>query len=738
MNKTYNIVSKSTVLEQIRFFFLSTNISTEKQILKLRKTIIYILSSLLIAVPLTNSEFFYNQFISPKFVILLIGSMALLGVFTYFSICQASLKTLNNNHCYILSIYMAGIILSTVFAVNPAFALQGSFIRQLGLISYLCFCITFFAVIVAVEDERKHFEFLFKAFVLAGSLVALYGLGQIIGLISIPIGQATQTMIETQSKRVNSTLGHADFTGNFLLYVVYPIAILVITSKANKVKLLFSGVLISVVLSIIFTGTRGAWIGLIIGGLVFLFFTFSERKVLLAKIPKSTLRYITSIVISGIILLILFIGFTKWGMPIRSRLLAFSAEGYTGAGRTTLWKYTISLFPKYWLTGWGLDSFRFAELPYKTIEIAKLTSGFNQEDPHNIFLSSLVSTGLFTTVVYISLIFFALRYFLVAIYVASEKNDKWCSIGLLSSFSGVLVHGFFIYHDISTGLYFFFFLAISYCWYKVVTKEKVTEKPTKNIKTKPVESNKKNLSWLLAAILSIPLIGAIIYSSMLLVADYNIRLCSIAASVGDYNSTVDYGKRAVEMPLYQTDFYFLFATSLTQILNVNPNLDIKQVSKLAIDYAEKSTVHTAKAEASFILIASLNLSIGELKAAENALKKAEQADPQNPFVQLIWGSYFISVGDIDAAENALKKAELVKPRNPLIPTTRASGFIKKGELDKAFEQLMIAKSLSASNSSQKRLARDIVKQTYQSTGKENLREQVFDLYPKLREEFEQK
>ncbi len=685
---------------QLNRFFLAPQGIAQEQLGVLRYTIVYILAGLLLAVPIVKTDLFYHQFLWPKFTILLIGSMALAGMFLCFLIYEPSLRVLRNKYCYLMGVYIIAVFITTIFAINPALALQGSFARQMGLITYICFFVTFFTVIIGVQDERKHFDLLIKAVFFAGSLVTIYSVGQTIGLFSVSYPKGTVVAIEKQTMRINSTLGHPDFTGNFLLYIVYTIMVMAIINSDRKKRIAAAIISTLSILSILFTGTRGAWVGLLAGGLVLLFLAFLERKHLFALIPQKNILKITTAIITSIVSLLVLLAFTKWGAPVRARLLAFSTEGYTGAGRTTLWQYTLSLFPKYWLTGWGLDSFRYASLPYKTPLIASLTTGFNQEDPHNAYLSSLVSTGLFTTILYLSLIVFALRYFLLAIGAASTKDDKWLGIGLLSSFSAVLVHNFFIFHDLPTGFYYFFFLALSYSWYQVVTKvtvEKINKRTSPKQNPKEV-GNRKKLLWALA---SLPMLAAIGYSLMLLFADYSINNCFAAADRGNYTATLESGKEAVSLPLYQTDYDYMFAGALSKIITVNHNLDAAQISKLALSYAQKSTTRTVRPEANYVFLALIAIKSKDFSIAQKALTKAGQIDPQNPMINLMWGEYFLRTGD----------------------------------LDKALEQLIIARSLRSPKRLQRQLTKGIVAETYKSPDNEYIREQLFTKYPKLRNKF---
>jgi hypothetical protein len=80
-------------------------------------------------------------------------------------------------------------------------------------------------------------------------------------------------------------------------------------------------------------------------------FLFIERGVALKDVSRRT-RLIGGLAIScGIALAVVFIAFAESAGPVRERLMAFYTEGFTGAGRTTLWRVALSMIPQYWLSG---------------------------------------------------------------------------------------------------------------------------------------------------------------------------------------------------------------------------------------------------------------------------------------------------------------------------------------------------------------------------------------------------
>src|SRR5437867_2438402 len=145
-------------------------------------------------------------------------------------------------------------------------------------------------------------------------------------------------------------------------------------------------------------------------------------------------------------------------MVVRAR--SFLTEGFTGAGRTLLWRDSLKMAPDFVITGCGPEGFRKAFLAYKSKELARFAPDNNNESSHNSYLDASISfglpgAGLFATIIVstFSLLSGARR--------RVNQRRRVIITGLLSSFAAVTVHNFFIFDQVPTGLYFFSVLALA-------------------------------------------------------------------------------------------------------------------------------------------------------------------------------------------------------------------------------------------------------------------------------------
>jgi tetratricopeptide (TPR) repeat protein len=339
-------------------------------------------------------------------------------------------------------------------------------------------------------------------------------------------------------------------------------------------------------------------------------------------------------------------------------MMSFYTEGFTGAGRTIIWKSTPDMIPRYALSGTGLEMFRVAFLPYKTAELARISGGVNPEDPHNAYLSSLLSTGIVSTALFFILIVAAVRYLLLSIRRADNKGDKLVAIGLLSSMSGVMIHNIFIFPLIPTGLYFFLFLSLSYCWHSIVSGNEVLAKQDANIKSRAELKARgvrhEMLLWLLCCL---PLLVAANYAHRVYMADRNVTHCLAAAQACNYQQVLFYGEGATNADLGQTDYHCYFAMGLESIANRCPSVDREAILKRAVDEMGQSLDKTLLGDVRLLYLAELNMALGNLDIAVQNIEKAARLDAYSSSTHLVRAKLHLLSGDIDKAKQELSEAK---------------------------------------------------------------------------------
>ena len=168
---------------------------------------------------------------------------------------------------------LAAYLLSTLFSVVSRQSLWGSYQRLQGTFSMISYIVLFFLTLNALRNE-KQWRRLQYTIILVSLPIALYGVIQHYGLDPLPWGGDTV-------QRVASSMGNSIFLAAWLIMAV-PLTLerlmtatrkMLLDERGTSTDALVAGALLFVLviqlLAILFTQSRGPWIGLAMGLYVF-------------------------------------------------------------------------------------------------------------------------------------------------------------------------------------------------------------------------------------------------------------------------------------------------------------------------------------------------------------------------------------------------------------------------------------------------------------------------------------
>src|ERR1044072_6032507 len=291
--------------------------------------------------------------------------------------------------------------------------------------------------------------------------------------------------------------------------------------------------------AIVISGTRGAWLGLLIGAVVFCGLEFAPKRQSLFKQKKKVWVYL------GILVVLALSAFwiassSRYSNTAWVRLLAIKEENFSGSGRTLLWRDSLKMVPRYALVGCGAEGYRKAFLAYRSKELAQLAPQINNESPHNAYLDALISSGLVGGLAYLLLVFSSLFLLIRARRQTKDEKLKIFASGLIAAIVAVAVHNFFIFDQITTGFYFFAFAALAQVVFNIASKS--DEKPASDLPSQnqlldaPTDIKKsigQGLAYLCLAI-SVGLLSVSIwYSYRLVRLDMQLKMATPACSEAD-------------------------------------------------------------------------------------------------------------------------------------------------------------------------------------------------------------
>ncbi|GAB1477164.1 hypothetical protein MASR2M70_20000 [Bacillota bacterium] len=330
---------------------------------------------------------------------------------------------------YILLFMAVGLLLMSIVAPHPYIAMAG----YRATVEYM---IWFFLIIRLLEDE-KDFKVIFYGFMGVGILLSLHGIYQYIIGVPIPAGWVSQTEMGVRT-RVFSLTGSPNILGSLMVLTAAPAASMVYYCKQIWAKLFFLAATGAMCLCLLFTFSRGAWVGMVAAVVIFALYMDKRLLGILGAAMASALIFVPS---------------------ITSRLTYLFTSDYAEAsavgGRALRWTTgRLLLMENSPWTGFGLG--RFGGAVAMNNQVLEETEEFSYFYMDNYYLKVMVEMG------YIGIAFFLLMVAGLLIWgarsvyrsggpfiqgqdplIRAAGNVKALAIGIYAGLAGVLVHCYF-------------------------------------------------------------------------------------------------------------------------------------------------------------------------------------------------------------------------------------------------------------------------------------------------------
>lgn len=331
-----------------------------------------------------------------------------------------------------------------VFAVVMGISAVTSFARGNSInifLVYFAFILSYYLTVNAVRTKKQLYT-LILSMLFAGGAVAIYGIFQhIFGFAEGTTWTDTEMFSDIET-RVISTFGNPNVLGEYLLLLIPVAAGYILARPSNFGKLISLIVTALLCLCMVYTYSRGNWIGLMAAILVFFMF------------------YDGRFVWFGMLALL----FAPLFLPqtIINRILSVGNTSDTSTSyRVYIWFGTLAMLRDYWFSGIGLGSEAYGIIyPYYSY------SGIVAPHSHNLYLQIIVENG------FVGLISFAavvLTYFRMCISsivrISRDKMLKVTILGLCTGMFGYLIQGMFdnVWYNYRIVFMFFIILALTSC-----------------------------------------------------------------------------------------------------------------------------------------------------------------------------------------------------------------------------------------------------------------------------------
>ena len=245
--------------------------------------------------------------------------------------------------------------------------------------------ILFYFVAINVIRTKKQWSAIVKVFIFSAFIVALYGLFQNFFEVSSTESWIDEEMFENIKVRVYSFFDNPNVLGEFLVLTI-PVAVALLWSKVKDAhKLLFAVVLLCMAGCMIFTWSRGAWLGMLLA--VALFLMIYDRRWILAGILMLALLPI-ALYITG-------------NMAIIERFISIgNTQDTSTAYRVSIWNASVNMISDFWVGGIGIGSDAYTTI-YPTYALPGARFALHS---HNLYLQFFVETGIVGIISLVSLL----------------------------------------------------------------------------------------------------------------------------------------------------------------------------------------------------------------------------------------------------------------------------------------------------------------------------------------------
>jgi putative inorganic carbon (HCO3(-)) transporter len=320
-----------------------------------------------------------------------------------------------------------------IAATFTSVTVSGSLYSGLLLAAFTLFAVVF---LNSVKTMRQA-VFAIKVFVLAGTVVSLYGVYQYFFYAPNAAGAwIDNDMFSEITKRVYSTLENPNVLAEYLLLIIPFAFAAVLNAKTWPKRLFFLCCAGLMVICMVMTISRGGWLGLLFAAAIFLVM-LDSRLILLGIAGLVVLYFVLPDMIID--------RFTSIGN------LSDSSTSY----RVSIWLGTIAMLKDYWLCGIGPGSDAF-NLVYPAYSYNTVTAPHS----HNLFLQIVCDTGISGIIIFVIILFSFYRTTFSAVFHEKAKETRTYLIACVSAISGFLVQSMTDYSFYNYRVVLFFWIVV--------------------------------------------------------------------------------------------------------------------------------------------------------------------------------------------------------------------------------------------------------------------------------------
>jgi len=405
----------------------------------------------LIPLAIAPGWFFYFD-VTPKVVLLLWGTAAAAVWWTAAGGAAGLHRASRAARWFVLALcgMAVSLAVSTLASVNPALSVGGSSWRYWGLLTQLAALGFAYLVAACCAGQPGRLRVVLRGVAASGLIVALYGNAQYFGWDPLldargyHVGEGIWAIV-----RPPSTLGHADYSANWLLFVVFAAAALAVSEERTPWKWLARIAAAAGAVAIVLSGTRAATIGLACGA-VLLWRAGNPAR---SRFSGGHSYVALSLAIAALSTVFYL---SPPGAKLRARV-HWMLEEPAGGARLLLWRDTLRMAVVRSPAGYGPETFIAGFALHQSPDLGRAYPDFYHESPHNIYLDTLVAQGVAGPVLLLAL---AASGFTAAIISRRSVRRNQAAGALAAGLAAMTIGGQFTSFTLPTALAFYAVIAL--------------------------------------------------------------------------------------------------------------------------------------------------------------------------------------------------------------------------------------------------------------------------------------
>lgn len=342
------------------------------------------------------------------------------------------------------AVFVALTFIFAVFGVNFSMSFWSNYERMDGVITQLHLLGLFLVLIGTFRTKREWFS-IFAVSIFVSAIIALYGFLEYFGII---------TYEQNLHSRIISTLGNPLYVAAYLSFHIFLIFYLLGEIKNIWLKWLLGTILFFEFIILFLTGSRGAFVGMVLGiGLILLYYTF------LTAGRKKKIIFVSIILILATLPVFLNIFQNTEFIRSNGTLSRFSDISLkAGESRFIIWDIAFDAFRERPILGWGSENFIVPFGKYYDPRAFNLEPWYDRT--HNMFFEWLVAGGVVGFLAYLFLI--GSIFWTIIKGVMSASFTKKQMFIFFAMFVSYLVQLLFVFDTLATYLMFTLFAAFFY------------------------------------------------------------------------------------------------------------------------------------------------------------------------------------------------------------------------------------------------------------------------------------